>query len=45
LSYNQIAGVPQAQNNVVTFTVQVVPATPPTTASSTTTTTTTTTTN
>jgi len=38
LSYNQIAGVPQAQNNVVTFTVQVVPATPPTTASTTTTT-------
>jgi hypothetical protein len=26
-SYNQIAGVSQAPNNVVTFTVQVVPAT------------------
>ena len=30
-SYNQIAGTPQAQNNVVTFTVQVVPDTPTTT--------------
>jgi hypothetical protein len=37
-SYNQIAGVSQAPNNVVTFTVQVVPATPATTASTTTTT-------
>jgi hypothetical protein len=30
-SYNQIAGTPQAQNGVVTFTVQVVPDTPTTT--------------
>jgi len=36
LSYNQIAGVPQAQNNVVTFTVQIVPATPTTTSTTTT---------
>ena len=32
LSYNQIAGAPQAQNKVVTFTVQVVPATTTTTS-------------
>jgi len=31
-SYNQIAGTPQAQNSVVTFTVQVVPDTPTTTS-------------
>jgi hypothetical protein len=36
LSYNQIAGVPQAQNNVVTFTVQIVPAMPTTTSTTTT---------
>ena len=32
LSYNQIAGAPQAENKVVTFTVQVVPATTTTTS-------------
>ena len=42
LSYNQIAGAPQAENKVVTFTVQIVPASPTTTTTSTTTSTTTT---
>jgi len=32
LSYDQIAGAPQAENKVVTFTVQIVPSTPSTTS-------------
>ena len=30
LSYDQIAGAPQAENKVVTFTVQIIPSTPTT---------------
>ena len=43
-SYNQIAGAPQAENRVVTFSVQVVPETPTTTTAPTTTASTTSTT-